>query len=636
MPRARNKKNFPLRAAALAALAASPLVAHAIAPTLAATPDITELSLEQLTNVVVTSVSRREERLVDAPASIFVITAEDIRRSGATSIPEALRLAPNLQVARADNNQYAISARGYNNVLANKMLVLIDGRTVYTPLFSGVFWEAQDTMIADIERIEVISGPAATLWGANGVNGVINIRTFSAARTQGAYVAGVAGNRETGAEARYGARMDGGSWRMYAKYFDRDNLDLTTGAPIRDESRRAATGFRTDWESGVDVSTVQGDAYWADIDQVPAARRISGGNVLGRWQRALSGTSALTLQAYYDRTNREHPLQFKEALDTFDVELQHEWRPHPDHRLVWGGGYRLARDRVDNSAQQAFVPEDRNLRWGNVFAQDEIRLFQTLELTVGAKLETNVYTGNEWLPNVRLSWQPARDHLVWAALSRAVRAPSRIDRDLFIPGKPPFLLAANDTFASEVMRAAEIGYRAQVTSDLSFSLTAFRMEYPNLRGIDLSAAGPVFANTIEGTTNGVEGWGSWRVAPWWRLIGGFVWMDEDRNVRPGMRDLGGAASLGNDPGNTAMIRSSWDIGPKAELDLTVRHSGSLPQPPVPAYTVLDARVGWRFMPNLDASVVVQNATDRHYAEWGAPNNRAALDRNVYLRITWKP
>src|SRR5690242_4125888 len=270
---ARNKKSLPRRVVALAAAALWPLVAHAIAPTPAATPDITELSLEQLTNVVVTSVSRREERLVDAPASIFVISAEDIRRSGATSLPEALRLAPNLQVARADNNQYAISARGYNNVLANKMLVLIDGRTVYTPLFSGVFWEAQDTMIADIERIEVISGPAATLWGANGVNGVINIRTFSASRTQGAYVAGVAGNRETGAEARYGARAGGGAWRMYAKYFDRDHLDLTTGGPIRDESRRAATGFRTDWESGIDASTVQGDAYWGDIDQAPADRK---------------------------------------------------------------------------------------------------------------------------------------------------------------------------------------------------------------------------------------------------------------------------------------------------------------------------------------------------------------------------
>jgi iron complex outermembrane receptor protein len=271
-----------------------------------------------------------------------------------------------------------------------------------------------------------------------------------------------------------------------------------------------------------------------------------------------------------------------------------------------------------------------------VFAQDEIHLAGSLELTLGAKLETNVYTGSEWLPNARLSWQPARDHLVWAAVSRAVRAPARIDRDLFLPGTRPFLLVANDTFASEIMRAAEIGYRAQVNSDVSFSLTAFRQEYPNLRSIDLSAAGPVFANTIEGTTTGVEGWGSWRIAPWWRLVGGFVWMDEDRNVIAGMRDLGGTAALGNDPGNTAMIRSSWDIGPKGELDLMVRHSGALPSPPVPAYTVLDARFGWRFMPNLDASVVVQNATDRHYAEWGAPNNRAALDRNVYLRITWKP
>lgn len=634
MGSARIKKRLPRSIAALVATA--PFAAHALAPSIAAAPDITELSLEQLTNVVVTSVSRREERLVDAPASIFVITAEDIRRSGATSIPEALRLAPNLQVARADNNQYAISARGYNNVLANKMLVLIDGRTVYTPLFSGVFWEAQDTLLADIERIEVISGPAATLWGANGVNGVINIRTYSAAKTQGAYASAVAGNRETGAEARYGGRFDDGSWRIYAKYFDRDHLNLTTGPAIRDESRRAATGFRTDWQRGIDTSTLQGDAYWGDIDQVPAARTISGGNLLGRWQHALSGGASVTLQAYYDRTNREHPLQFKEALDTLDLELQHEWRPLADHRLVWGGGYRVSRDRVDNSASQAFMPEDRTLRWGNVFAQDEIRLRDDLELTLGAKVETNIYTGSEWLPNVRLSWQPARDHLVWGALSRAVRAPSRIDRDLSIPGAPPFLLVANDTFASEIMRSAEIGYRAQVSSDLSFSLTAFRHEYPNLRSLDLSPSGVVFANTIEGTTNGVEGWGSLRLTPYWRVVGGFVWMKVRRNVIPGMRDLGGMTSLGDDPDNTAMLRSSWDIGAKGELDLTLRHSGTLPGAPVPAYTVLDGRFGWRFTPNFDASVVVQNAADHHYAEWGAPNNRAALDRNAYLRVTWKP
>ncbi len=252
------------------------------------------------------------------------------------------------------------------------------------------------------------------------------------------------------------------------------------------------------------------------------------------------------------------------------------------------------------------------------------------------KLETNVYTGTEWLPNVRFAWEPANDQLIWGALSRAVRAPSRIDRDVYFPGKPPFLLVGNDTFESEIMKSVELGYRGQLTSAVSVSATAFHMEYPNLRSIDLSNAGPVFANTIEGKTNGIEAWGTWRVAQAWRLMAGFVSMHVRRNVIDGMRDLGGMPSLGDDPNETAQLRSSWDITRDAQLDVTVRHSGELPGAGTPAYTVVDARLGWRFSPTLDASLVVQNVANRHYAEWGPPANSAALDRNIYLRVTWQP
>jgi iron complex outermembrane receptor protein len=620
-------------------IAACPGSAHA-AIALAQAPDLAELSLEQLTRVTVTSASRREERLIEAPASIFVISAEDIRRSGATSIPEALRLAPNLHVARADNNQYAISARGFNNVLANKMLVLIDGRTVYTPLFSGVFWEAQDTLLSDIERIEVISGPAATLWGANGVNGVISITTLPASRTQGALVQGAAGSRERGVAARFaGALGADGNYRVYAKYFDRDNLKLVTGEAIRDASQRAATGFRADWDRGQDGFTLQGDAYWGDIDQAPEARSISGANLLARWRQQLADNSVLRLQVYYDRTDREHPGTFKEALDTIDVDLQHSFNPWSTHHLVWGGGYRISRDRVENSAAQAFIPADRTLRWGNVFAQDEITLPNPdVQLTLGLKLETNIYTGTEWLPNARLSWHPAPDHLIWGALSRAVRAPSRIDRDVFFPGVAPFALVSNETFAAEVVKVAEIGYRGQLSTELSFSATAFHHEYPNLRSVDLSPAlRPVFANTIEGHTDGVEAWGSYRVMPKWRLTGGWVEQRQRRNVIAGQRDLGGLALLGTDPKRTAQLRSAWDITPRHEIDFAVRHVGELGDGVVPAYTVADARIGWRPIRGLELSLVVQNLFDRDYSEWGAaPAARALLERTFLLKAEWKP
>jgi iron complex outermembrane recepter protein len=600
-------------------------------------PDLADLDLEQLTRITVTSASRREELLLEAPASIFVITSEDIRRSGATSIPEILRLAPNLAVARADNNQYAISARGFNNVLANKMLVLIDGRAVYSPLFSGVFWEAQDTMLEDIERIEVISGPAATLWGANGVNGVINIITLPAGRTQGDLVTLGGGNRETGTSARHGGTLGAdGHYRVYARYFDRDNMDLTTGAPIRDASKRAAAGFRADWRHASDAVTFQGDGYWGDIDQAPAARSISGGNLLGRWQRQLGDGSSVQVQAYYDRTDRDHPGIFKDSLDTLDVEAQHSFKPWAGHDVLWGAGYRNSRDRVENTAANAFLPADRTLRWSNVFAQDEIALPGHLELTVGLKLETNIYTGTEWLPNVRLAWEPSSDHLVWGALSRAVRAPSRVDRDFYFPGQAPFQLVGNETFESEVLKAAELGYRSQVSRDLSLSATAFFHDYPNLRSIDLSGTfQPVFANTLEGREHGIEAWGSYRVTPAWRLSGGFVVMNQSIKVSAGERDLGGRSSLGDDPKRTALLRSTWDITARHEFDLALRHASELPLSHVPAYTALDGRLGWRVSPALELSLAAQNLLDRDHAEWGGAAARAAQQRAFFLKVTWK-
>ena len=617
-----------LRLIAGFAAAAASLPAAAQPPSVAA--NLADLSLEQLGNIVVLSVSRREESLAQAPASIYVITSDDIRRSGVTSLPEALRLAPNLLVARADTNQYAISARGFNNVLANKLLVMIDGRTVYTPLFSGVFWEAQDVVLPDVDRIEVISGPGATLWGANAVNGVINVITRGAEKTQGFLAAGGAGNREAGAAVRYGGELaNGGHWRAYAKYYRRENSELEGGGPIRDESKRGQVGFRADWTGATDTVTVQGDAYSGRIDQAPSERTVDGANLLARWTRAFADGSSGRVQAYWDYTNREHPQQFEEDLNTFDVEAQYGFTTGA-HEILVGGGVRHARDRVVNSASQAFTPPDRSLRWFNAFVQDRIVLAPTVALTLGAKVEHNAYTGAEFLPSVRVAWQPTAAHMLWAAASRAVRAPSRIDRELFVPGAPPFALAGNDTFDAEVANVYEVGYRSQPTPSLSYSVTLFHHDYSRLRSVHLTPAGATFANAIEGTTTGVEAWGVWRVMPSWRLSAGVVALRDRLAVESGSADTG-IPQLGNDPSVQWQVRSTVDLAANQELDIAVRHVGALPSPTVPAYTALDARWAWRVRPGFEVSIVGQNLADPAHVEWG---NRAEVERSVFLYLKW--
>ncbi len=610
----------------------------ASAATQVALAEVADLSLEQLTRITVTSVSRRAERLSDVPASVFVVTRDDIRRSGATSLPEALRLAPNLHVGRTDTSQYAIAARGGNTGTANKMLVLVDGRTIYTPLFSGVFWDAQDVMVEDIERIEVISGPAGTVWGTNGMNGVINITTSPASRTPGTLASGVVGNAERGIAVRQGGLLGpGGAYRAYARHYDRDSHRTPSETDLRDEGDRSIVGFRADWERGQGGLTLQGDAYRAEHRVAGALRDLSGGNLLGRWTGQLGGGAEYRVQAYYDRTEREHVGSFKETRDTVDIEANRSSSPMPGHHLVWGAGYRASRDRIGNSAALAFMPDRRTLAWSNVFAQDEVELAAHLKATVGVRLERNSFTGWEWLPNARLAWQPAEGQLLWAAASRAVRAPSRLDRELFVPGAPPYsVIKGNEDFDSEIARVVEVGWRMQATAAHSFSLTAFHHDFDDLRSIEDFGSGRVLSNGVTGRNRGIEGSGSWRVTPTWRLTLGFVSMSEKFTPKEGRIDLGGIASLGNDPKRTASIRSHWNFTPAHELDLAVRHAGLLSSSLVPAYTVVDARVGWRVSRALDVSLAVENVLDRKYSEFGPAATRAIFERTYLLRLTWKP
>lgn len=599
---------------------------------------LADLSLEELANLEVTSVSRRAEPLSGAPASIFVITGDDIRRSGATSLAEALRLAPNLHVARVDARQYAISARGFNSTVANKLLVLIDGRTVYTPLFSGVFWDAQDTLLEDIERIEVISGPGATLWGSNAVNGVINVITKPATDTRGALAYAGGGDEETALGARHGLRLDnGGALRVYGKGFARDSTVRASGADAPDAWRRGQAGFRADWGAGTDLYTLQGDAYQGKADQAaPGDVRISGGNVLVRWQRQLAGSDRVQVQAYFDNTHREIPGTFAERLDTYDLEFQHALAVGRDHLLAWGGGHRMARDRVTNSPSLAFLPANRDLKWTNVFVQDEYRVSDALRFTAGAKVEHNPYTGSELLPSARLAWRLDGSRLLWAAASRAVRAPSRLDRELFAPGQPPFLvLAGGPEFRSEISKVFELGYRAQPSARASYSVTAFRSLHDHLRSIEPGPQGPVIANRMEGESTGLEGWGNLQVTPRWRLSVGGTLLDQDLRLEPGSGSTG-VSVAGNDPKRQFSLRSSHELGAGHEFDLLVRYVSALPDPAVPDYAAFDARYAWRARAGLELSVSVQNLFDDRHAEFGSAASRSEIERSVFLRVKWAP
>jgi iron complex outermembrane receptor protein len=621
----------------LAALVLPP--AHA---SLSQTADFADLTLEQLAEIEVTSVSRRAERLADAPASIFVIGNDDIRRSGARTLAQALRLAPNLQVARTASGTYAISSRGFNNAIGNKLLVLIDGRTVYTPLFSGVFWDQQDVMLEDVERIEVISGPGATLWGANAVNGVINVIMRTAGENQGALITAGAGNREEAAGFRLGGKLgESGHFSIYGKTLELQNTRNAAGESLSDGWRTGQAGFRADWKNSGRTLSVQGDAYRGKGDDRPTAGRVeaSGMNLLARWDERLDSRSDVQVQAYFDRSERADRTGFQGDVDTYDLEFQHAIA-FGAHKALWGAGYRHSRDAVPGTLPPVsivFEPSNRTLTWQNVFVQDEARLGEGVNLTVGLKLERNDYTGWERLPTARLAWKPADSELVWAAASRAIRAPARLDRDfslVFVPLDFPIIIGG-PYFESEVANVFEIGYRARPGDAVTYSITAFRHNYRKLRS---GMPPPAFIeNRISGFENGIEAWATWQVARAWRLSGGISTLHQHLGVEPGSNDPTGPIALGNDPDHQWQLRSQFNLTDQTELDVMVRRVGSLPaQAPaaaVPGYTAVDARLGWRPNRNMELSLALENLLDDEHAEF---TTSSVHRRSVFLRFVWRP
>jgi iron complex outermembrane receptor protein len=628
------------------------------------TSDLKTLSVEDLMNIEVTSVARHPEKLQNAASAIQVITQEDIRRSGATSIPEALRLADNLQVAQKNSHDWAISARGFNTALANKLLVMIDGRTVYTPLYSGVFWDVQDYLLEDIDRIEVISGPGGALWGANAVNGVINIITKSAKDTQGVYAeAGGGSQPQDFTGVRYGGLLGSDSaLRVYGKYFDRTPEVLANGDSGSDSWRQGRAGFRVDSEpSARDRLTLQGDYYdGRENEQTGGTAANSGANVLGRWTRTVSSESDFTLQGYVDQTHLSEPvaplvisgLQFSPAgtvyddLTTYDVDFQHRFSLGVLGRVVWGLGYRRTHDAVIEAPALGFLPDVLNQNLYSGFVQDEIALRRNVSLTLGTKLEHNDYTGFEFEPDARLSWALDSTELLWAAVSRAVRTPSRIDRDLS-EGTPPYLilLKGGADFTSEALLAYELGYRVQVSSAFTASVSSFYNQYNDVRSTSYTPGTLLpfyFANNLEGDTYGVELSGNYQVTESWSLHAGYTLLRENLRVKPGGYDLDDALNETADPRGQFSFRSALNLPHRTEFTAALRwvdtlHTNNGPTlGTVPSYFEFDTRVAWHVNSHLELSLSGENLLHNRHPEYGYPDpSRVEIERSAYAKVIWR-
>ncbi|MBL7700456.1 MAG: TonB-dependent receptor [Chitinophagaceae bacterium] len=602
------------------------------------------LSLEELMNIEVTSVSKKPERLNEAPSAIQVITSDDIRQSGVTTLPEALRLAANLQVAKVNASQWAISARGFNNVLADKLLVMIDGRTVYTPLYAGVYWDVQNVMLEDVDRIEVVSGPGGTLWGANAVNGVINIITKSSKATKGLFLQAASGNQLPWmANARFGGNIgDKVSYRIYGMGYKLADTRLVEGdGKANDSWSMAQGGIRVDYQSSSkDQLTVQGDFYdgFPNPDGATAVV-VMGGNMLARWSHKVSDKSEWRIQTYYDHTWRDLRNGFTEKLQTLDLDWQYRFPVGKNHEFTWGGDLRRIGDKKHNLELFAFDPEQRNLHIYATFLQDKISVIRDqLDITLGAKVEHNSYTHYEYSPSARVAWTPAGKHLLWAAVSRAVRTPSRIDRDFTLSVAPGVPLIQSSDMVAATLVAYEIGWRTQPTATLSLSVSPFYHVYDKLRSVE---PGPpptgfplTFGNGVKGHTYGLEIAGNWQAMRWWRLRGGYTFLKKKLKVKEESDDMNNASAESNDAENQILLQSYFDIGKQVEAGIVFRHISKLPQPVVSAYSGLDLRIAWQMSSFLELSVTGQNLLDDRHIEFipTSPSARAIV-RSVYGQLT---
>ena len=600
--------------------------ADVLTPASATEDDLSDLSIEQLAQIEVRSASKRAEPLSSAPAALFVITGDEIEKSGLTSLPEILRLAPNLQVQQVDAFQYSISARGFNGLQAgNKVLALIDGRTIYTPLASSVFWQLHSPVVEDIRIVEAISGPGGTLYGPNAVNGVISVTTKDAQETLGTLVRGTVGPQERSAALRHGLALgETGAVRFYANWHDTDGLPVGLGGAIDDGYRGWQAGFRSDFGTGDDHFTLQGDIF-RTYGQTLEGDGAKGQNVLARWSRSLSGTSSVQLQAYYDRFKREVVLT-KDSVETLDAEGQFN-TTLGRHQLVAGAGIRTTNDEFVNQLNIFQLnPASRRLWTYNAFLQDHFQVTEAVAVIAGVKLERSTFTGWQVLPNLRLAWQPNDRNLVWAAVSRAVRTPSRIDRQL---EAPPFLLAA-ENFKSEKLFAFEAGYRGQPNSATSVSINGFVNIYDDLRTTEFVGSGFQLRNGAKGTTYGIEAWGNAQLAPWWRVWLGASTLWKDLHAKSDRVDFAPRNTFGNDPGWQLIGRSEFDVSPDLQVSLNARAVDGIDQDPeIDGYVEVGGRVAYRVSQDVEFFIAGRNLLHRTHEESNDPGAGQLARRSIY-------
>ncbi|MFN7999043.1 MAG: TonB-dependent receptor [Bryobacteraceae bacterium] len=633
-----------------------------------------DLSLEQLSQIEVVTPSKEPVKAFQTPVAIYVITGEAIRRSGATSIPEALRLAPGVEVARIDANKWSIGIRGFGSRFSRGVLVLIDGRTVYTPLLAGTYWEVQDTMMEDIDRIEVIRGPGGTIWGPNAVNGVINIITRDSKDTHGMLASAGGGNEEQGfAGFRYGGGTDRLSYRFYGKAFSRSpeyHLDRRNF----DDWRATQAGFRVDWKKDDRNSfTFQGDMYREDAGEsvvatsytmpysrvVDADASLSGGNLMAHWKHTVSEGNEILVQAYYDRTNR-YESNFGDIRNTFDVDFLQRFRVGSRQQISWGLGARAsAVNNLEIVSGLTFLPNKRTDQLYTGFFQDEIRLATKLSLIVGTKLLHTNFTGADAEPSVRLLWMPSDKQTVWTAFTHAVRTPSDAEENFYLsgfiqvlPNGVPYFARfnANRGFAPEQMNGYEAGYRRLFGPKLSIDFAAFYNHYHGLFDEEITGAPFIeespepahlllpaqFGNGLLGTTKGGEIAPEVRITQGWRLRASYSYLQMDVKRAPHSLDIGTAPGIaGSSPRHEVTVQTGLDLSKTLQADLMYRYVSALPGQAVPSYSTGDAQLSWWFLRNFQIALVGRNLFQPWHVEYGGdPGGLVGIRRSAYLKLTW--
>jgi iron complex outermembrane receptor protein len=636
--------------------------------------DLTSTSIEDLMNMEVTSASKKEQKLSQVAAAIFVITQEDIRRSGATNIPDVLRMVPGVQVAQLDANIWVITIRGFSDRFADKVLVLIDGRSVYTPTSSGVYWDQQDVPLEDIERIEVIRGPGGTIWGANAVNGVINITTKSAKDTKGG-LATLSGGSEGYSQdlLQWGGRAgQAGDYRVFGKYEGTGSLRLPDGTPGGDGWHMWQTGFRSDLElSAKDSLTIQGDFLRTSEGEIlnvvlanalpeqptfSSRTDVYAANILTRWNRKVSEVSTIALQAYYDGYDR-HEEGGYEGRRTFDVDFQNHVAAGKRNDLVWGLGYRVTSDNLTPKYSKSYVPAQRTDNLLSAFIQEEFKATSALHFIVGSRLEHNGYTGFEFEPSSQILWTPSKRQSVWVSAARAIRQPARADTAIRIDlGIVPLPsgdfgvkeVTANPNRKAEELISYQLGYRAEVSKRLSLDVATFWNRYHHLQTDEpgnpfftSSPAPPHFvfpetsSDNAHARTYGAEVFLDWSVTRRWRISPGYTYLQIAVSPDASSLDTSVSSEVGDDPKHGYTIRSQVTLPRNFEWDTSLYFVSALSDQGIPSYDRLDTRVGWRLGESIELSLVGQNLLTPRHGEFGDDTPLHTLVvRRVMAKVVW--